>query len=232
MLSIPVMQTWPVSAFAPKSLLWRRSSVANSGGVSAGGLQRFAVTDGGGKWLCSMAADLWTLDKLLAAGVMEDLADGGAAIFVVPYWPFGSTPYPLGAAPEDVGHEDGSSFSDGSDYVSSGVEITLAADAGLRATQVTVTRTLCGPLKGGEVFSIAHNPPQGYDTGKRLYRVVGIDGDTLTIRPPLRAAAPAGTSLDFSTPGCTMRLINSEDFMDAMTAPIMSAMAPQFQEAF
>ena len=226
------MLTWPVSAFAPKSLQWRRSSVANTGGVSAGGLQRFAVTDGGGKWLCSMAADLWTLDKLQAAGVTEALADGGAAVFIVPYWPFGSTPYPSGAAPVDEPHDDGTSFSDGSDYVSSGIDITLASDAALRATTLTITVSVAAALRCGEVFSFDHSPPLGYDSGRRLYRVVGVEGNTITIRPPLRAATPAGTELNFTTPGCTMRLINAEDFMEALTAPIICAMAPQFQEAF
>jgi len=230
------MLVWPVSLFVPKSLKFRPSLVSISGDVALDGTERFETRDGGGKWKATMSAVLWTLDKIRAAEAVEALAYGGVTIFEVPFWQYGAEPYPLGSAGGTVTHSDGSPFSDGAPYVSGTISITAAEDTALRSSTIKLNITVAGTIKGGEHFSISHNPPRGYssEAGKRLYRIMQYDASTqiATIWPPLRAAVTAGTILDFDNPGLTMRLMNAETFMDDITPPIISQAQPQFTEAF
>ena len=80
----------------------------------------------------------------------------------------------------------------------------------MRATTLSLTM-IVGALEGGERFSIDHATK-----GKRLYTISRVDGDDITIRPPLREAVASGTDLDFTQPGCVCRLSNPDDFLGAL----------------
>jgi hypothetical protein len=70
---------------------------------------------------------------------------------------------------------------------------------------------IVGALEGGERFSITH-PTRG----RRLYTISRVDGDDITIRPPLREACDSGTELDFTHPSVVCRLANPDDFLGAL----------------
>ena len=67
----------------------------------------------------------------------------------------------------------------------------MTADCPLRATIISL-EMISGALQGGEHFSIVH-PVCGW----RKYRVSRVGEGTAEIRPPLREAILAGTSLYF-----------------------------------
>ena len=221
------MDIFPIGLLGPDSVRWRRGNVTLGGGVSEGGLERLAVTDGGGKWICEMAVPLLSVAQIKAARAIVEGCDGGVAPLLVPYFQDAEGPWPGGVAPEDASHGDGTAFGDGSDYVSGPVAVTLAA-AALRATVVTPTLTVCGDLIGGEVFSIDH-PARG----QHIYQIIRVNGDgTVAIRPPLREAVTDGTVANFNMPVCQMTLTNSEDAVAAVTPPYLSKLTLVFREAF
>jgi hypothetical protein len=99
------------------------------------------------------------------------------------------------------------------------------ASAVLRATTVTVADG--SVFEGGERFSINH-----VTKGRRLYEIVGVSGDDLTIRPPLREAVASGVYLDFLQPGVVCRLANPDEFMGALAADRIAEVTAVWVEAF
>lgn len=84
---------------------------------------------------------------------------------------------------------------------------TLAADAPLNATSLTLSRADAAVLTPGMTFSL----------GNRLHRIVALpNGDTgsgtvtVAIRPSLRAAYPAGTAVEFERPVGIMRFASDD----------------------
>jgi hypothetical protein len=178
---------------------FRRVGNVVDGGTSLSGFNDKIETDGGGYWQLDCTNGK-TLDRQqgLAWRAITEALDGGAT--AVNVYICERLFQPVGAL-TTVPHSDGAPFSDGSEYVSSGADYTATADAALRATSITIDGISEKPLIGGELFSIQH-PNWGW----RAYRIIGIDGDTITFRPPLREAIEAGTPLEFDSPRCQMRL--------------------------
>ncbi len=204
------MDVYPFDLLPPGSERWRLTSIAVSGGVRVASGPGLARTDGGGFWMCWMnEIELVTRAQIKAARALEAVLDGGASTIIVPAfeWAF---------SPELVTHSDGTPFSDGSLYQTSAVSSQTLEAAPLRATVIRVSFAGGVPLEAGERFSILHAAK-----GKRLYTVarvlsVGSADYRVEIRPPLREAVPVGVDLDFSTPGCLMKLANPDEFLGAI----------------
>lgn len=178
----------------------RRVGSVTDGGQSLSGLTDLIESDGGGYWRADFTnGQTRTREDGLAWRAIGDGLDGGAQAVDLLFCE--RLFAPTGAIPR-VPHSDQTPFADGSEYVTtSGAPYTLIADAALRATTVRIAGSSPLPLIGGETFSIAHPT-----WGNRAYRIIAIDGDAYTIRPPLREAATAGTALDFDNPRCQMHL--------------------------
>lgn len=220
------MDAYPFDLLPPASERWRLTGVTLQGGVTISGAPTIARTDGGGFWTCWMnEIELVTRQQIKAARALEAVLDAGVTPIIVPAfeWVF---------SPKTVTHADGTPFSDGSYYQSSPVNAVIAASAALRATVLDVTFVGGIPLEAGERFSLNH-----LTKGKRLYtvgRVLESSGPNLRIevRPPLREATAAGTDMDFSTPGCVMRLGNPDEFLGAIDALHESSANAVWVEAF
>lgn len=184
--------------FQFRDLDLRRVGQITDGGTSLSGISDPIASDGGGYWrLDATNGSTRTREGGLAWRAVGDLLDGGATAVDVLLCDRFFSP---ADAPALVPHSDTAPLSDGTLYQSSGAAYTAAA-APLRSTRLAIAGIAQRPLIGGETFSITH--PRW---GNRAYRIIGIDGDTITIRPPLREAIEAGTELDFDTPRCRMHL--------------------------
>lgn len=220
------MDAYPFDLLPPGSERWRLTSVAISGGVRVASGPGLARTDGGGFWTCWMnEIELVTRAQIKAARALEAVLDGGVSSIVVPAfeWAF---------SPELVTHADGTPFADGSLYQTSSVASATTETAALRATSLRVSFVGGVPLEAGERFSIVHATK-----GKRLYTVARVQdvepgGYRIEVRPPLREAVASGVGLDFSTPGCVMRLANPDEFLGAIDPHHESMANAVWVEAF
>lgn len=222
------MLVWPIELFPAANVRWRLQGVALLGGQSVAGQQRFARTDGGGLWVCEMSG-VWirTKQQIKAVRALEAAMDGGATEIVVPSCDCNLGPnVPIGEGFEGVPHSDGAPFSDGSLYVSDPYNATVGP-ASLRAVTLTLNDGFGQYIEGGESFSIEHET-----LGWRRYVIAGVNGDDITIRPPLREAITGDTDVRFCKPLCVMRLINADDFFEAINMGRFSNLSPVFQEAF
>lgn len=199
---------WPWDLLPPRAERARLQGVAMTGGQSVGGIVRSSRMDGGGLWVIEQEFLFHSRAQIKTARAIEAGLDGGSGEIVVRVF---ETPFaPAGAEVSTVPFSDGTTFSDGTEFASVPTGATLTASAALRDTTVSLTM-ITGALEGGERFGIDHTTK-----GRRLYTVARIDGDTITIRPPLREACAVGTELDFARPSCTVRLSNPDDFLGAL----------------
>lgn len=217
------MDFWPWDLLTPNVERWRLQGVTVNGGVSLAGTPRVSRTDGGGIWVGEQTFLLHGRDRIKAARAIEAGLDGGVGEIVA--WSF-EEPFAPGLTLESVPHSDGSPFSDGSEYLTAPHGAVTTASAALRATTLSITM-VSGVIQGGENFSIVH-PTKGW----RRYRIARVDGDEITIRPPLREAVEAGTELNFLRVGCACRLANPEEFLGALTPERIVEVTARWVEAF
>lgn len=187
-------------AFDFQDIDLRRVGNVTSGGTSLSGIDDPIETDGGGFWRLDLTngETLSRKGGLAWRALTEGMDNGSTAVIVLLcserlFQPVGDV--------VTVDHSDGTPFDDDTPYTSSGADYTAAADAALRATTMTIAGASELPLIGGELFSIEH-PSWGW----RIYRIIRIDDDLITFRPPLREAVAAETVLEFDTPRCQMRM--------------------------
>jgi len=222
---------FPRRLLREKNHAWNLLGVAATSGETASSVAVLTRSDGGGFWSCTMSdvqlgprapgADRQRqrLATLLWRAVRQ-ICDGGVNLIVVPRNDALFRPWPAGIAQGEsapVPHSDGALLSDGTGYYQSVIHATAAA-ADLRDTALNLTLAQCGPLLGGESFSIRHKR-----MGWRLYEistVVYSDATHAQVRflPPLREAIDDGTDVEFDRPCCTMRLA-TPDAMDLTVAP-------------
>lgn len=176
-----------------------------SGGTAIDGAEDVIATDGGGHWFVEISDPY--LDEPPVAKAWRALSG---------YLDSGATPIILSLCDArhqptngflSVPHSDGSPFSDDTEYQQADSEVTVAADAGLRATTLNVAIALLPePLLGGERFSIDH--PFMRDRPYEIIEILAQDEEsaTLRFRPPLREAVTSGTNLNFADPRCVVRL--------------------------
>lgn len=197
------MLVFPVRLFAPQSMTPPRLiGAAASGGVSMGGVTQLGVLHGGGFWEIAFGeVSLWTRETMLAWRALEAALDNGATPVIVP---LGDRKHqPVTSPPSSLAFDDDSIWDDGTSWMAAEVSCDLDGDHDLRATTLAIEYEGDVPLVGGEYFSILHA-----EVGWRLYQVIRVseDGESLTIRPPLRRAVTDGTPLNFEAPRCVCRL--------------------------
>lgn len=218
------MDFWPWDLLTPQTERWRLQGVTLNGGVTLAGTTTVGRTDGGGLWVGEQTFLLHTRDQIKAARAIEASLDGGVGKIVA--WSFELPFAPEGLSLSEVPHSDGTPFSDGSEYLTVPHGAVTTADSALRATTLTVTM-ISGVIQGGERFSIVH-PTKGW----RRYTVSRVDGDQITIRPPLREAAAAGTELNFLRVGTEARLANPEEFFGTLDPSRIVPVTALWVEAF
>lgn len=201
------MDYWPWDLLRPSTDRWVLRGQTTNGGTSLVGTPHLGRADGGGLWVGEQTFVLNGRDAIKAARAIEACLDGGVGKIVA--WSFEAPFAPTGLTQSNVPHSDGAPFGDGSDYLGSPAGGFTTASAALRATRLQVS--VLAPLQGGEHFSIHHTTK-----GVRRYRIARIEGDGIEIRPPLREAITAGTELFFLRVGCLSRLMNPDDFIEAL----------------
>lgn len=205
-------ERFPVETLTPASERWRLVGTTVSGGVNLIGFPGLARTDGGGLWMCWMDdIELVTPAEIKAARALELRLDEGVTTLEVPAFEG-----PTGVVPPGAGWR---------------AIYAAAAPAALRATTLTITRSVGMALTGGEKFTIVHPT-----MGARIYGVAEVtatDGpdQTIKIRPPLREAV-TDEAIDFNDPRCRMRLANPEEFLGALDASHESSAKAIWVESF
>ncbi|WP_298958365.1 hypothetical protein [uncultured Roseibium sp.] len=127
---------------------------------------------------------------------------GRALPIMVPYYHNGF--YPKASEPEDVPFSDDATFSDGSEWLSSGTHVVVKTFAAAGTAQLTVTKIACGTIQTGHVFSI----------GLHQYQVRSVVDDqtdseaTFLIAPELRTDVLPRDEVDFVFPAVKCRLID------------------------
>jgi hypothetical protein len=226
-------------AHFPRALLregrhsWNLIGRAKTPGTTADSFAPIVRSDGGGFWSCVMrdislsglnGAMLNDRERQRRATLLwravRQLADGGVNSLVVPRNDALFIPFPADAerVRAAVLHSNGETFSDGSGYYQSVIEVLCDGGAGERATSMSLTLVRSGDLVGGEAFSIDHET-----VGWRMYEIATVDyaedGQVnITFLPPLREAIADGASLEFERPCCTMRLVKTNS-MDLDVRP-------------
>lgn len=197
------MKVFPTCLFAPngtEAYIERRTI---SGGTALSGAETLIGTDGGGRVAAEFEDfDLDDPETAIAWDAIDAYMDGGLRAMIVPLCDAVHQPaFSYAGTP----HSDGTPFSDETLYQTPGTDVTLAADAALRATVIQID---IAALNGNPLgwFSIDHE-----NWRHRCYKVAEILAQTettatISIRPPLREATVAGTPLDFASPRCVMRI--------------------------
>ncbi|MDR6952292.1 hypothetical protein J2X65_001647 [Ancylobacter sp. 3268] len=203
---MPSPQNWPY-ALRPKRALFRIVPMTMTGPVSPAGLQQGIGTDAG-YWSATLSFGVFTPDQMREwEGFIASL-DGTLGEVLIPAFAEDLAPSLPGYG-VDIGgipYSDGAMFSDGSGHTQPTTRFHLAADADLRATQITVTRELGGDLRRGMKFSIV-------DRMHIITSIPTVSGaeSTFEIRPPTRAYAAAGAAVEFGHPVCRMQLVSDDE---------------------
>ncbi len=206
-------EAWPLSTFPVKALQWKRRRIRLGGGGALFGPGQIGIGGGGGWWEVNLPGSL--LYDQTAKRTWEaliDRADGGYAVFEVPY--LEETPV-------------------------SGTTAKFGAAAALGATQVRITRQsgFNGALAigGPAAFTVAHSTE-----GDRLYRIqrivtanIATNTDLVELNIPLRQAVANNDPVDFNAPRCLMRIADdSDDAYPEMDGAWISEVGVRLVEAF
>jgi hypothetical protein len=213
---------------------WRLSGALDSGGTSEEGETQYRRADGGGRWVCESEIILTTENEvrlyetlLLRWSLGFDIAIvsriGGPLLLG----------FVEGGSTALVPFSDGSTFSDGSMFLSGGAGGAILVDAVTKGSTSYRVRVEGAPraLMGGEPFTMTGPVYQ-----ERLHGNAGIlsqvaDGGgiiyTILAAPPLREDYPAGTLVDFDNPRVVMRPdINNPDVWPSYRSVFRGARIP------
>lgn len=200
-----------------------------SGGLSQSGLQQVVNATGGGLWTLRLEGfKLRKPAEVLAWRRIQFGGHAGVYPINVSVCDLRHAPVPLRSG---VPHSDGSPFSDGSLYVSGGEDFYTVSSAGVRATVISVDFDGANPPVGGEFFSL----PYG-DNRHSLHVITSVQriGANYLLRfvPPLRAAIPAETRIEFEKPMLTMRLAGPDAMSGALVMGKFMEPSATFVECF
>ncbi|AJY44662.1 hypothetical protein [Martelella endophytica] len=168
--------------------------------------------------------------------------NGGFRFINVPIWTDAKGPFPVldgkkRAIIKGIPHSDGSLFSDGSGYSQATVwgEVTenAALNAGILKMRVY---GLSRPLQWSDWFSIYHADKKGW-RAYRHWEVLSATDETnpvytLALQPPLRAAVPAGTRVEFARPLCAMKFAADFNLPSETPGNYVRQVTLKFVEAF
>jgi hypothetical protein len=219
--------------FLPASVLFHLRPSNMGGPQSFSGKQQVRASDAG-SWIARLTFDIHTEREIrewrgLVAGLEGKLNELTIGVFDDRQAPLVVTGQTTVGG---ITHSDGSTFSDGTGYSQSDIRVTVAEDAALRATSLSVEIERAGPLQRGHYFSLT-----GVDARPRLYIVTStpiVDGDTASFkfRPPLRVAAAAGDAVEFGRPKATMNLADQMSGQLDIAAPWVSRPTLELEESF
>lgn len=153
---------------------------------------------------------------------------------LIPVFDCKRSPWPLDVSGNkivsygDAPHSDDSLFSDGSGYGTDVIDIEVATAAEFRDTSLEITINNAADLEGGEFFSTLAGD---------MYTIVSLElisGTTyaISVSPPLRAALPAGTKLQFDNPVCRCVLENPGSMSLMLTQRVVARPSLEFIEDF
>lgn len=226
---------WPAS-LKPSDFGFFHMESDTSGGRSMSGGEQF-IASPGARWGATMRLPIRGDADVLTVRALRSKLQGRANPAVLPNFDGKRLSWPVEAAtsrvltPRIAQQLEGTYGLDGTPYA--GLEIPTAAQinatmaaAEVRATQVAITLTQGEPLKEGQQFGIA---------SQRLYEIseiVSVVGAVTTVKiwPPLRAAATAGTVVQFTRAWCLMRCENLSDELRALEALRFATLNLQFVE--
>ncbi len=199
-----------------------------TGGLSQSGLQQVVNASGGGLW--TLRLEGFKLRKPEQVRAWRRIQFGGHG----GVYPINVSVCDLRQAPEHgagVPHSDMSPFGDESLYVSGGKDFVTVSSAGVRATAITVAFDDSEPPEGGEFFSL----PYG-DERHSLHVITSVEhlGSNYVLRfvPPLRAAIPADTEIEFDKPMLTMRQAGPDAMAGALVMGKFMEPSATFVEYF
>lgn len=205
------LQTWPRSLMRDRMLSWALTGRTVSGGRALSGAMPLVRFDGGGLWTATLGdVQISTPDQVRAWRALAASLDGGATPVILEARDERHAPWPTvgGVAVSEATRayaDDTAVADDGATFVGSAIDASIAEDAALRATVLSITLANAANLRGGEYFSIEHDRQS-----HRLYVVAAViqseTAASIRIRPPLREAVEAGTRLEFDRPKCVMQL--------------------------
>lgn len=199
---------WPDQVLSPRALSVDIAPRSLSGPSSISGAVQVVSSDAGIWRVTFEGIPVVNEQKVKAWRGVAGLLEGRLNAIVVPISRFYQPAWVEGEDElvEPVPHSDDAFFSDGSGYVGSVNEVTLAGSVAARATTANVSIAYGGTLEPGQHFSI----------GERLYRIrtVTYTSDTaatITFRPPLREAASLGDRLEFDDPVVRVKLATDDE---------------------
>ena len=226
---------WP-AALKPSDFGFFHMESDTSGGRSMGGGEQF-IASPGPRWGASMTLPIRGDADVLTVRALRSKLQGRANPAILPNFDGRRLSLPIEAGTSrvltpKVAHQLAGTYGlDGTPYAgpvipaAAQINATMAA-AAVRATQVAITLTQGGALKEGQQFGIA---------SQRLYEIseiVSVVGAVTTVKiwPPLRAAATAGTVVQFSRAWCLMRCMNMSDQLGALEMLRFATLNLQFVE--
>lgn len=196
--------TWPWRLRCRKPSL-RLNGQSLSGGRSIAGTTQTIALDAG-YWLMDLN-EVVLRDRfdVLAWRQVEGKLQGRANTIDIPVCDITRPP---GVPADFVPHSDGAPFSDDTLYSSGGPFAVLGVTAAAGGTELAILTLEEVWLHGGETLSLEHAEPWG----NRVYRVTDVtlhstEGNVVTITPPLRAEALAGSRVELVRPVCRMKLV-------------------------
>lgn len=205
---------WP-AVLKPTAFGFSPVEADQSGGASMTLGEQF-VQSPGGRWAASGSFDIRDMDQVLALRALRAQLKGRAIPLYLPNFDGKRVSWPIDPETGVVLHPgntrekrlDGTAYEYPAIPSSSEIVATVSSAAALRATTLAIAKTQGGDLIAGQQFGI----------DERLYEIATIESvvgnvTTVTFWPPLRAAAPAGTTVKFTRAGCLMRCTNMNDQM-------------------
>lgn len=154
--------------------------------------------------------------------------NGRAGLVVVPCWSFDSAPYASGQREPYLTfpHDDGTAFSDGTEYYEGAIRIEMATYAPLSATVVTL-RLVNAASAEGIRFSYQHAI---YETGM-LIEQAGKNTYRVPVFPAIRQAIPADAWLEVDNPTCLCHLADDRGMDLELSNSEIDAATVEFAEA-
>lgn len=195
---------WPAAIF-PRQAMFHPDTPSRSGGLSITGFEQVTVS-GAGRWKARLDVPITNENAILVWRAMLAQLEGRAGTILVPKWELQGPRDINGRRLEQIGS---ASYGEGElNFDLSGwgqndfTFATLAAAAGLGATQISLTLTNGRGPQPGQYFGI----------GNRLYLAHSVWQETtqsatqVRFWPRLRSASAAGTRVILDRPVCLMRL--------------------------
>lgn len=199
---------WPAAVLRPSQVSCDPVAFTRAGPRSLSGLQRVTTTDRGYWAVAYRGVLLHTVAQRRVWNAIRTTLGGRAGVIAIPVWSYDSAPWLPGTEHGRflVPHSDEATFSDGGRYSQAGILVELATAAATGDTTMTLRARyglddLCGVR-----FSYRHAL---YETGRLVERA----GDLWTVEvfPDVRAAIPAGVTLEFDLPTVLVHLATDRE---------------------